>query len=146
MNPLLIPGSALSMMSHRRRDRSIYTPEQITELEENFKICHFLTGTRKTELADQLGLSEKQVKIWFQNRRMKHKKEGKEVMPDPNLNLLPGAHPGGFAGHMAEEVFGRKPDVKQELVLGGAPVMADPRLRHMRRGEHSGSQSGSESN
>ena len=98
MNPLLIPGSALSMsmMSHRRRDRSIYTPEQITELEENFKICHFLTGTRKTELADQLGLSEKQVKIWFQNRRMKHKKEGKEVMPDPNLNLLPGAHPGGF--------------------------------------------------
>lgn len=34
----------------------------------------YMVGSERTYLAEKLGLSESQVKIWFQNRRIKHRK------------------------------------------------------------------------
>ncbi|KAH9505416.1 hypothetical protein Btru_057204 [Bulinus truncatus] len=57
-----------------KRPRTAFTNEQLQRLKREFEDCRYLTETRRKNLAEELGLTESQIKIWFQNKRAKIKK------------------------------------------------------------------------
>lgn len=58
-----------------RRARTAFTYEQLVALENKFKTTRYLSVCERLNLAMSLSLTETQVKIWFQNRRTKWKKQ-----------------------------------------------------------------------
>ncbi|GIY01584.1 homeobox protein not2 [Caerostris darwini] len=62
-----------------KRVRTIFTPEQLERLEHEFENQQYMVGPERLYLAERLNLSESQVKIWFQNRRIKWRKQHQEM-------------------------------------------------------------------
>uniref|UniRef100_A0A2M4CQI6 Putative muscle segmentation homeobox n=1 Tax=Anopheles darlingi TaxID=43151 RepID=A0A2M4CQI6_ANODA len=71
------PASTGSGGHHRRKKkaRTTFTGRQIFELEKQFEVKKYLSSNERTEMAKLLNVTETQVKIWFQNRRTKWKKQ-----------------------------------------------------------------------
>ncbi|OQV26062.1 putative Homeobox protein Nkx-6.3 [Hypsibius exemplaris] len=58
----------------KKNTRPTFSGHQIFALEKTFEQTKYLAGPERAKLAFALGMSESQVKVWFQNRRTKHRK------------------------------------------------------------------------
>ncbi|KAM7168975.1 NK1 transcription factor-related protein 1 [Macrochelys suwanniensis] len=79
-----------------RRARTAFTYEQLVALENKFKSTRYLSVCERLNLALSLSLTETQVKIWFQNRRTKWKKQNPGA--DTSAPTGGGAGGGGAGG------------------------------------------------
>lgn len=63
----------------RKKARTAFSREQVADLEKKFQEKKYLSSAERGELAEKLKLSDMQVKTWFQNRRMKYKRQSEEA-------------------------------------------------------------------
>lgn len=86
-----------------RRARTAFTYEQLVALENKFRTTRYLSVCERLNLALSLSLTETQVKIWFQNRRTKWKKQnpGADSALQPGGNTLVGQNPATCASSPA---------------------------------------------
>ncbi|XP_046851449.1 ventral anterior homeobox 2-like [Xenia sp. Carnegie-2017] len=59
----------------RKRLRITFSPRQLERLEREFHGSMYVVGLKRSRLAEELDLEERHIKIWFQNRRMKFKRD-----------------------------------------------------------------------
>ncbi|XP_045609450.1 homeotic protein empty spiracles [Procambarus clarkii] len=98
-----------------KRIRTAFSPSQLLKLEQAFEKNQYVVGAERKQLAQSLNLSETQVKVWFQNRRTKHKR----VQQEEEQQCGGGAHKKGDSANTADGGKGDsgKPEDKDDLSM-----------------------------
>ncbi|XP_053213044.1 NK1 transcription factor-related protein 1-like [Panonychus citri] len=111
-------SSSDSKTGKPRRARTAFTYEQLVALENKFKSTRYLSVCERLNLAVNLHLSETQVKIWFQNRRTKWKKQNPGM--DANSPTVPPSPTGSLC------VSGPSSSSTSGLSSGASGFMGSP--------------------
>ncbi|KAG2462498.1 NANOG protein, partial [Polypterus senegalus] len=84
-----------NVKAKKRKLRTAFSQEQMEALRQRFQVQKYLTPVEMKTLATMIGLTYKQIKTWFQNRRMKMKRYQKENSgPEVCFPVMPTTAPG----------------------------------------------------
>ena len=83
-------GDSFGDNGHRKKKtRTVFSRNQVFQLESTFDMKRYLSSSERSALANSLQLTETQIKIWFQNRRNKWKRQlAAEIESNTNLNSV----------------------------------------------------------
>uniref|UniRef100_A0A7E4VKF2 Homeobox domain-containing protein n=1 Tax=Panagrellus redivivus TaxID=6233 RepID=A0A7E4VKF2_PANRE len=140
-----------SHWAQTKKGRQTYQRYQTSVLESKFQQSSYVSKKQREELRLQTNLTDRQIKIWFQNRRMKAKKEKNRcdeqnehqplMPPNPPKNMMPGSngnslqHPGSHLGGLMDDSLGLgidqdklKANNASSSMLGGPPMWCPPNM------------------
>ena len=76
----------------KKKTRTVFSRSQVFQLESTFDMKRYLSSSERAGLAATLNLTETQVKIWFQNRRNKWKRQLAAELEAANMAHTAAAH------------------------------------------------------
>lgn len=118
--------------SRKKKTRTVFSRQQVSQLEMTFDMKRYLSSQERAHLASTLRLSETQVKIWFQNRRNKWKRQAaSDVDTSSAMNIhrsnifVPDVH---HINDTSERFSGSSTVVKNNLSIAPLAGIAPPLL------------------
>lgn len=89
-------------MKRKKKTRTVFSRNQVFQLESTFDMKRYLSSSERSSLAHALQLTETQVKIWFQNRRNKWKRQLSAELEVANISTL---NPSGIQAQFSCNLF-----------------------------------------
>ncbi|KAI0236524.1 Homeobox protein Nkx-6.2 [Lamellibrachia satsuma] len=121
------PLSSVDKDGRKKHTRPTFSGQQIFALEKTFEQTKYLAGPERARLAYALGMSESQVKVWFQNRRTKWRKKHAAEMASAKKKQE----------ERADEMDSEdEEDDDENMSCGAGSALLQPPLQHHHQQQH----------